>query len=93
MSEVTELTPSEEPMSEPVVSQEEAFATLQLNPTETLLVFQALRLLLRHYSRQESEPLENIQQVAALMATIKPGAIEASRLFAQKGEQNERRTN
>lgn len=64
-----------------------AFTVLNLNEIETLLTYQAYRLLLRHFSQQESEPLDNIQQVTSLMATIKPSAVEASKLFAPQGGQ------
>jgi|SRR5215510_11951900 len=63
------------------------FITLGLNPTETLITFQAYRALLKHYAAQESEPLEQIQQLTALMATVKPAAVEASKLFQQEGRQ------
>ena len=65
-----------------------AFVTLSLSPMETLITFQAYRVLLRQYASQEAEPLENIQQLVALMTALKPGAIEASKLFApQQGGQ------
>jgi len=63
------------------------YTSLSLNPVETLLTFQAYRLLLRHYAQQESEPLDNIQQIVTLMNTLKPAAVEASKLFAPQGGQ------
>ena len=69
-----------------------AFYALNLSGIETLLTYQAYRLLLKHYAAQENEPLENIQQVTGLMTLIKPSAIEASKLFApqQGGQGNDR---
>ena len=63
------------------------FAMVPLSIVETVLTFQAYRLLLRHFSTLENEPLEDIQRLTALMTTFKPAAVQAAGLLAQQQQQ------
>lgn len=63
-----------------------SFTFVHLDPIETLLNYQALRLFLRHLAAQDNEPLDNIEKVTGLLRILKPAAQKAAQIIGGQGQ-------
>lgn len=54
------------------------FCMLNLDPNETLTVYDALRVYLRVLGEQADQPLDIITTTAALLKTLKPAAVQVA---------------
>lgn len=60
--------------------------TFQLNETETITVFQALRVYLQALSQQPDPPTDTLGVVVHLLQVVKPAAVQAAQVI--QGQQN-----